>query len=115
MADDIYKNLREFRSPRDYVWQECAVKDGHIYQVINVNGTGNRWIEADWERVNITELDTTDIDRSFAILTAQVALNTTEIETLNRLLAKLLFELIEQGIEIQDQELINEVELYLKN
>lgn len=113
MADDIYKNLREFRSPRDYVWQECCVRFGKIYQVTNLNGTGNRWIEEDWREIAITDIDFTTIDNSIEVLTLLISSNTKQIEDLNRLLAQLIFELINQGIKIQSEELLNELKTYL--
>ena len=48
------------------------------------------------------------------LLTSQIAVNTKEILYLHRLLALLIFELLEQGIEFEHKELYNEVKQYLK-
>lgn len=114
MSDDIYKNLREFRSPRDYVWQECCVRGGKIYQVTNLNGTGNRWIEGDWKEIAITDINFSSVDHKIDVLSTMIASNSNETERLNRLLSKLIFELTEQGIDIQDKELINQIKLFIK-
>jgi hypothetical protein len=53
-----------------------------------------------------------------AILTdfqQQITVNKLEIRYLHTLLAKLIFELYSQGIEISDKELLNEMRTYIKN
>jgi len=47
-------------------------------------------------------------------LTKQTVDNTREILYLHRLIALLIFELLEQGIEVESKELINELKIYLK-
>lgn len=43
-----------------------------------------------------------------------LSVHTKEILYLHRLIALLIFELVEQGIEPESKELINELEIYLK-
>lgn len=47
-------------------------------------------------------------------LQKQILVNTLEIESLHRLLAKLIFEINEQGIRIESEDLINELN-YIDN
>lgn len=50
---------------------------------------------------------------SIAALRRQVILNTNEIRNLNYLIGLLVFELLEQGLEIRSKELLNEL-IYIK-
>jgi hypothetical protein len=59
--------------------------------------------------------ESSDFSADIASLYRLVNVNTKEILNLNRLLALLIFELIEQGIEIQSKELLTELKTYLKN
>lgn len=52
--------------------------------------------------------DSTSID-SITALRRQVLINTREIDNLHYLIGLLLFELIEQGVKIESEELINEL------
>jgi len=52
---------------------------------------------------------------SITALRRQVVLNTLELDYLHRLTALLVFELIEQGVKIESEELINEIEIYIDN
>lgn len=53
------------------------------------------------------------IRADISALAAITSANTKELLRINNLLALLLFELIEHGIEIQNKELLTELKLYL--
>lgn len=56
-----------------------------------------------------TSTITTDIDALYRL----ISINTKEILYLHRLLALLIFELAEQGIEVESKELLTELKIYL--
>ena len=60
------------------------------------------------------DLTIAEIESSLLALRSLIDINTKEIFRLNLLLAKLIFILFEQGIEIKDKELLNEMKQYLK-
>jgi len=60
------------------------------------------------------DLSTAELLASIEALRNLIIGNTKEILYLHNLIGKLVFELVDQGIEIQSKELINELELYVK-
>lgn len=54
------------------------------------------------------------LEADISSLTKLIAKNTKEILYLHRLIALLVFELMEEGIELESEELINELKIYLK-
>lgn len=53
------------------------------------------------------------IRSDISVLAAITSANTKELLRINSLIALLLFELMEQGIEIESKELLTELKLYL--
>ena len=54
------------------------------------------------------------LSADISALSSIIAKNTKEILYLHRLIALLVFELIEQGIEVESKELLNEFKTYIK-
>lgn len=65
------------------------------------------------DRDSEEDLTVTEIEDSITALRDIVTVNTKDIFYLHTLLAKLIFELVEQGIEIENKELLNEIKKYL--
>ncbi len=73
-----------------------------------------RVLQAIIDRDRSEDSETATLEADIADLARLISINTKEIAYLHRLLALLIFELIEQGIEIESKELLNELKLYLK-
>lgn len=65
------------------------------------------------DRDSEEDLTVAEIEDSLTALRDAVLVNTKDILYLHTLLAKLIFELTEQGIKIKNKELLNELKLYL--
>ncbi len=109
MSDVI--TFREFVSPHDYVYQDGCIRQGKLYQCNNKEGTGGRWIEADWELIPLDDDEGINAATSLVLqsLQSQIDKNNEEIEYLHRLIGLLVFELTDQGIKVEDKELINQI------
>lgn len=73
-----------------------------------------RILESILSRDSSEDLTISEIRSALEALRDLINVNTKEILNLNTLLAKLIFALIEQGVKIQDKELLNELKIYLK-
>lgn len=112
MADSPY---REFVSPFDYKYQDCTVYRGVMYQCNNKSGTGGKWIEHDWDLFISSELTAVVAEINVELAATIVAMNDAikklrnEDVVMHRLIGQLVFELQDQGIKIEDKELINQI------
>lgn len=95
-----------------------------ISELINIynSGKGNTAYLVDVVRVleSIASRDASedatieDIRTEISTLSAAILVNTKEIQHLHSLLALLIFELLDQGIPIENKQLLEELKLYLK-
>ena len=109
--------FREFVSPHHYNYGDCVMYQGKAYQCTVFEGVSGYFDVRQWEDLGFAP-DAALSPALIAILNGlqqQVDANSKEILRLNNLLALLIFELLEQGIEIQHKELHNELKIYLKN
>lgn len=74
-----------------------------------------RILDAILNRDASEDLTVSEIRTSLSLLSSAVDKNTKEILNLNNLLASLIGELLVQGIEINNKELLNEFKQYYKN
>lgn len=80
----------------------------------DLNDLLSEYIRPEFENIEGDPYTNVELGAILSGLTRQVLLNTLEINLLHRLNAKLIFTLMEQGIKIEDKELINELKIYLK-
>lgn len=73
----------------------------------------NSRIRPEFENITDSPYSNAELGAILNQLSQQILVNSLEIQTLHRLNALLIFELIEQGIKIESQELINELQQYL--
>jgi len=109
--------FREFTSPHHYNYNDCMMKDGKAYQCKILEGVSGFFDARQWTDLGFAP-DGTLSPALVAILNGlqlQIDINTKEILRLNNLLALLIFELLEQGIEMSSKELNEELETYIKN
>lgn len=113
MAETVI-TYTEFTIPHYYSYGDCMVKDGVQYQCSNTNGVNGIFREVDW---NIIPNERIGPELTIVLnsLQSQINNNSKEILQLNNLLARLIFELLEQGIEMESKELNEELETYIKN
>lgn len=74
----------------------------------------NPHIRPTFEHISGDPYSNEELDEILTGFQQQITVNTLEIRYLHTLLAKLIFVLLEQGIDIEDKELLNEIKLYLK-
>jgi hypothetical protein len=109
--------FREFTSPHVYAYGDCCVYKGVAYQCITIAGTDGvtGFKEIDWKVIPFS----TDLTISAALtaiinnLQTEIIYNRIEIECLNKNISQLVFELLNQGIKIENQELLNKLN-YIK-
>ena len=79
----------------------------------NINDLLSPVIEPTFEHIQDSPYTNAELGEILTGLTRQTLVNSKEILYLHRLLALLIFELLEQGIPIENKELINEIKIYL--
>jgi len=83
-------------------------------RMTNLNDFFSEHVTPSFEHITGSPYTNEELSVILELLTSQIAVNTKEILYLHRLLALLIFELLEQGIEFEHKELYNEVKQYLK-
>lgn len=91
------------------------LKDIYIRGIGNTAYLGDivRVLDAIIDRDSGEDATVETLEADIRMLASLIAKNTKEILYLHRLIALLVFELIEQGIEIESKELLNELKTYL--
>ena len=79
----------------------------------NVNELLSEHITPSFDHITGSPYTNEEISDILTLVTSQLATQKKEILYLHRLLALLIFELLEQGIEFEHKELYNEIKQYL--
>lgn len=90
------------------IYTSAFAQDARISDVLRV-------LDAIIARDTEEDLETADILAAISALRSLILANTREILNLHKLIGLLIFELIKQGIEIENKQLLNELNLYAKN
>ena len=87
------------------------VAPGNTAYLVDLSRILDAIISRDASEDTTVETLSTDI----SALANLIAINSKQILYLHRLIGLLVFELVNQGIEIESKELLNELEIYVKN
>jgi len=89
------------------IYTSAFAQDARISDILRV-------LDAIIDRDSTEDATIESLSADIAALARLISINTKDILRLNMLLGKLIFELVEQGIEIENKELLNEMKLYYK-
>ena len=89
------------------IYQPMRSQDARIADIVRI-------LDSIIDRDTEEDLTIEEVETSITSLRDLIVANTREILYLHNLIGLLVFELLEQGIEIKDKKLLNEIKLYLK-